>query len=150
MNTTAQDLSGHRLLQFGAVLFLLGLLTGLVVPFAANPRMALASHLEGLMNGVFVLVLGLIWPRLNLSAGTLAVAFWLAIFGSLTNWLATLLAALWPAGSAMMPLAGRDYTGTQIQEAVLKVLLISLSMAMITLCVLVIFGLRRPNRSVAQ
>lgn len=49
-----------------------------------------------------------------------------------------------------MPLAGRDYSGTQIQEAVLRVLLISLSMAMIALCVLVIFGLRRPNRSVAQ
>ena len=143
MSAQAQEHSGHRLLQFGTVLFLLGLLTGLLVPAAANPRMALAAHLEGLMNGLFLLVLGLIWPRLNLSARTITIAFWLAIYGSLANWVATLLAAIWPAGSAMMPLAGQGHTGTEMQEAILKMLLISLSVVMITLCVLVLFGLRR-------
>jgi (hydroxyamino)benzene mutase len=147
MSAEAREHSGHRLLQFGAALFLLGLLTGLFVPAAANPRMALAAHLEGLMNGLFLLVLGLIWPRLNLSDRTVTIAFWLAIYGSLANWVATFLAAIWPAGSALMPLAGQGHTGTQVQEAVLKVLLISLSVVMIGLCVVVLFGLRRQSAS---
>lgn len=143
MSTRAQDHSAHRLLQFGTALFLLGLLTGLVIPAAANPRMALASHLEGLLNGIFLLILGLVWPRLDLPPRALTIAFWLAIYGGLTNWVATLLAAFWPAGSALMPLAGHGHTGTGAQEFILKVLLVSLSIAMIALCVFVLFGLRR-------
>ena len=57
---------GDRLLRLGVLLFLLGLLTGFAIPALANPRMGLTSHLEGLMNGMF-LSLGLLWPRLALS-----------------------------------------------------------------------------------
>ena len=51
----------HRLLQAGFVLFLLGLLTGFIIPAAQIPRMALSSHLEGIMNGSFLFALGLCW-----------------------------------------------------------------------------------------
>jgi len=37
----------RRLIRSGVLLFLLGLVTGLLVQMLANPRMALASHLEG-------------------------------------------------------------------------------------------------------
>lgn len=143
--TDEQERTGHRLLQLGTALFLLGLLTGLAVPAVANPRMALASHLEGLMNGIFLLILGLIWPRFNLSMRTLTIMFWLAVYGSFANWGATLLAAVWPAGSALMPFAGGSHTGTFGQEATIKLLLISLSVAMIALCVFVLFGLGRRS-----
>ena len=140
--TEDQKKAGARLLQLGAVLFLAGLLTGLAVPATANPRMALASHLEALMNGIFLLVLGLIWGRLQLSPRVLTVAFWLAVYGGFANWSATLLAAIWPAGSAMMPMAGQGHAGTSFEELILKVLLVTLSVAMISVCVVVIFGLR--------
>ena len=109
--------------------------------------MALASHLEALMNGIFLLVLGVIWDRLQLSPRVLTVAFWLALYGTFANWFATLLAAVWPAGSAMMPIAGQNHVGTSLQEFTLKALLVTLSLAMIVLCVLVIFGLRREASS---
>jgi hydroxylaminobenzene mutase len=48
-------------------LFLLGLLTGLVEQNLANQRMGLAAHLEGVMNGTFLLALGAIWTRVRLS-----------------------------------------------------------------------------------
>ena len=147
--STTHDRSGHRLLQLGTVLFLLGLLTGLAVPALANPRMALASHLEALLNGIFLLILGVIWTRLNLSPRTLKVAFWLALYGTFANWAATLLAAMWPAGSALMPLAGQGRTGTAMQEMTLKVLLGSLSLVMITLCVLILAGLRGSRAAVS-
>ena len=51
------------LLIFGAGLFLLGLVTGFVGPLLANPRMGLSSHLEGLMNGTFLIAIGAIWDR---------------------------------------------------------------------------------------
>lgn len=48
--TATQASQSHRLLQSGVALFLLGLVTGLAVSATANPRMALASHIEAVMN----------------------------------------------------------------------------------------------------
>jgi hydroxylaminobenzene mutase len=141
-----QDRQSHRLLQLGIGLFLLGLLTGLAVSSTANPRMALASHIEAVMNGTFLIVIGLLWPKLVLSARQLSVAFWLLLYGTLANWLATLLAAIWGAGQEMMPQAAQGRTGTATQELVINALLVSLALAMIAGCVLVLAGLRRPER----
>ncbi|HEY8686491.1 MAG TPA: hydrogenase [Chloroflexota bacterium] len=129
------------LLQLGVLLFLIGLLTGLVIPRFANPRMALASHLEGVLNGIFLMVLGLLWHRLNLPNGWLVLTFWLAVYGSFANWLTTLLAAYWGAGK-LMPIAAMGRQGSSTQEGAIRFLLTSLSLAMIAVCVLVIVGLR--------
>jgi hydroxylaminobenzene mutase len=45
----------------GSCFFRLGLLTGFIIPAAQIPRMALSSHLEGIMNGSFLFALGLCW-----------------------------------------------------------------------------------------
>ena len=137
---------GHRLIQLGVTLFLVGLLIGLAVPVFANPRMGLASHLEGVMNGMFLVLLGVIWPRLDMGPRGLAATFWLAMYGTFSNVLATLLAAAWGAGS-MMPLAAGSQVGTPAQEVVIRVLLVSLALAMVAVCVLVLVGLRRPGRA---
>lgn len=129
------------LLQLGILLFLLGLLTGFVIPKFANPRMGLSSHLEGVLNGIFLVALGLLWQRLALSGTLLALTFWLAIYGAFANWLATLLAAIWGAGS-MMPIAAQGQQTTPGKETVIRVLLGSLSAAMLAVCALVIVGLR--------
>lgn len=134
--------TARRLLQLGVTLFLLGLLTGFLLPAAANPRMALSSHLEGVLNGVFLLVLGAIWERLRLGRRARATAFWLAAYGTFTNWATTLVASMWGAGSQMMPLAGAGHTGSPGQEALIAVGLLSLSVAMLAVCPLVLWGLR--------
>jgi hydroxylaminobenzene mutase len=133
---------GHRLLQLGMLLLLLGLLTGFAMPVMENPRMGLSSHLEGVINGIFLLGLGLIWPRLILGLWARRMAFWLATYGGFANWLATLLAAFWGAGT-MMPIAGGGHQGSALQEALITALLLSLSAAMVAVCVLVLWGLRR-------
>lgn len=145
MSPQSQENTAHRLLQLGIALFLIGLLIGFAVPAMANPRMGLASHLEGVMNGIFLVTLGLVWPRLVLSPKLLSVTFWLAIFGTFANVTATLLAAIWGAGGHMMPLAAPGRMGTSVQEGVVKVLLITLSLAMVATCVLVLVGLRRKS-----
>jgi hydroxylaminobenzene mutase len=131
----------HRLLQLGILLFLFGLLTGFAIPVLANPRMGLSSHLEGVLNGMFLLALGLIWPRLRLGRGAAATTYWLAIYGTFANWAATLLAAAWGAGRTM-PIAAGAHQGTATQETVIMALLFSLSLAVIAVCGLVLWGLR--------
>lgn len=134
--------SGRRLIRCGILLFLLGLLTGLLVPAVANPRMGLSSHLEGVMNGIFLVVLGLIWPRLRLSGRAQAIAFWLALYGAFVNWATTLAAAALGAGAPMMPLAGGSHRGTHLQEGLIAFGLVSLTLAMIAVCGIVLWGLR--------
>lgn len=134
----------RRLLQLGMTLFLLGLLTGLLMPLAANPRMLLTSHLEGVLNGIFLLVLGAVWERFRLRYRTQRALLWLVGYGTYANWATTLLAALWGAGAAMMPLAGAGHSGTSAQELLIAVGLVSLSLVMIAVCPILLWGLRRP------
>ncbi len=144
MDARAQHKQADRLVLWGLVLFLAGLIVGLLVPHAANPRMALAAHLEGVMNGLFLVVLGLIWNRLVLSGALLKTAFILAVYGTFANLVAVLLAAVTGYGG-MMPLAGGK-EGTGIVEAAISFLLVSLSLCMIAVCILVLAGFyRRTN-----
>lgn len=128
------------LIQLGILLFLLGLLTGLAVPVLKNPRMGLSSHLEALMNGMFLVILGLIWPRIDLSHTWLTVTFWLIVYAAFANWIATLLAGVWGAGR-LMPIAAGSHTSTPGRERVIGFLLISLSLSVIAGSVLILVGL---------
>lgn len=132
------------LLIFGAGLFLLGLITGFAGPLLANPRMALSSHLEGLMNGTFLLAVGAVWDRVNLAPGLKKTAFGLFLFGTTANWATTLLAAAWGA-SALMPIAGAGHQGSAMQEHIVTVLLMTLSLAMIVATAFMLAGLIRKR-----
>jgi len=136
---TPNDRQAHGLLFLGILLFLLGLLAGFAIPALANPRMGLTTHLEGVMNGLFLLALGLLWHRVVLKPRLLGLTYGLALYGSFANYAAVLIAAITGAG-AMMPIAG-GVEGTPVQEAVISFLLISLSLAMVAACVLVLVGL---------
>jgi (hydroxyamino)benzene mutase len=133
---------GRWLLRYGIVLFILGLATGRLVQLLPLPRMGLSSHLEGLMNGTFLVVLGLIWPHLQLHALLLRAAYWLALVGAYLNWAVTLAAAAWGAGGTTMPLAAGDHLGTPDQELTLLIGLRALNVAMFVSCFLVLWGLR--------
>jgi hydroxylaminobenzene mutase len=129
----------RRLLLLGAALFLLGLLTGFVSGALANPRMGLSSHLEGVMNGTFLIALGAAWGHVRLGRRAERVAFWSLAFGTTTNWLTTLLAAFWGTGR-MTPLAAPGLTAAPWQEAFVSAGLIALAVAMLVGATLVLFG----------
>jgi len=142
MNSPIKADLGRWTLRFGMLLFLLGLFSGFAIPAMENPRMGLTSHLEGVINGTFVLVLGAIWSQLNLGLLAQKILFAITLYGSYANWLATLLAGFWGAGAAMMPIAGGDFTGTQVQEGLIAFALISLSIGMLVASMMVLWGLR--------
>lgn len=138
---SASALRDRRLLQLGALLFLLGLLAGIATPVAVHPRLGLAAHVEGVLNGLFLIALGLIWPRLALPDRALTITYWLALYGTYANLGATGLAAVTGAAH-MMPIAGGGLEGSSLEEGVMRTLLVSLSLAMLAVCGLVIVGLR--------
>lgn len=138
MEINIQSKQADKLVFLGLILFLIGLLVGLFVHNMTNPRMALSAHLEGLMNGMFLIILGLIWKRLALSKKLLKISFWLVLYGTFANLLAVLIAAITGFGK-MMPIAG-GVEGTMPIEGIISFLLISLSLCMIAVCVIVVFG----------
>ncbi len=146
MANNLQSQLGHKVIRHGFILLLLGLLTGFIIPVMQNPRMGLSSHLEAVMNGMFLILLGLAWHRLYLTNGALKWGYALSLFGTYTNWATTFLAGLWGAGAEMMPIAGGNFQGTAWQEILIKIGLGSLSLAMIAVCIIVLWGLRE-NRS---
>ena len=137
---------GQRLLLLGMILFMIGLLTGFVSGTFENPRMGLSAHLEGLMNGTFLAVLGLFWHRLALGAKASIVAFWMVVYGAYANWLGVLLGGIWGAGGSMMPIAAKGLTGTPVQEGIIAFLLISISVAMVIGVAMIIWGLWKAEK----
>lgn len=138
---SANEQTARDLALLGAVLVLLGLLTGLVSGGLANPRMGLSSHLAAMMGGALLLAFAGAWRWVMLSPGLDRLAFWLLAYANLANWSATLLAAIWGAGVGSMPIAAGANRAAQWQEGLVMALLISLSLAMIAGVALVIKGL---------
>lgn len=143
-NTGHKKWQSNRLLFLGILLFLFGLIIGLFIPLMTNQRMGLSAHLEGIMNGMFLVILGLIWNKLVLNDKWLTTAFWLTLYGSFTNLVAVTIAAITGAGK-MMPIAGGK-EGTSMVEGLISFLLISLALAMIFVCFIVLTGLLRYIR----
>ena len=141
METNAHNKQANNLIFLGLILFLLGLTIGLFVQNMANPRMALSAHLEGLMNGMFLMILGLIWKRLMLSKTLLNVTFGLVIYGTFVNLAAVTIAAI-TGGGKMMPIAGGK-EGTGIAETLISFFLVSLSLSMLAVCFLALIGFYR-------
>jgi hydroxylaminobenzene mutase len=132
----------NRLIYFGVLLFFMGLIVGLIVPVFANPRMGVSSHIEGVLNGMFLIILGLIWNKIKLSAKWFKITFWLAIYGAFMNWFGILIAAIFNGGK-MLGIMANGQEGTPIIEGIVTFSLISLSIAMVMVCVTILIGLRR-------
>jgi hypothetical protein len=69
------EFTNRRLMWHGMFLFLIGLLTGFAEQHFANERMGLAAHLEGVMNGTFLVALGAIWNEVRLSSLSRVIAY---------------------------------------------------------------------------
>ncbi|WP_292991977.1 hydrogenase [Mycobacterium sp.] len=129
------------LVKLGLILFVIGLLTGFAVQALKNPRMGLTSHLEGVLNGMFLVLLGLLWPHVHLSHAWGVTSVVLIVYSTYANWLSTLLAAAWGAGRTFAPIAAGDHETSPLKERIFGTLLISLSVAIVIGVVIVIVGL---------
>jgi hydroxylaminobenzene mutase len=136
---------GHRLLQAGILLFFVALCVGLAVPTFTVPRLALSAHLLGLMQGMFLMVIGLLWPRLRLTQLVSRLSFGLVVYGCFAAWTANILAGIWGAGNSMLPIAAGHARGTDLQEAIIKVVLRTAALSLIAAVAFIAWGLRTRN-----
>jgi (hydroxyamino)benzene mutase len=132
----------RSLLWHGMLLFLLGLAAGFVEQSFANPRMGLAAHLEGLMNGTFVLALGAVWTEVRLGAKLKTAAYWGLLYGAYANLAITTLAAVFGT-AAMSPITGIGHTGRPWQESLVTLGFVSVGLTTTGGALLVLWGLRR-------
>jgi hydroxylaminobenzene mutase len=126
---------------YGMFLFLLGLLTGLVEQRFNNVRMGLAAHLEGVMNGTFLVALGAIWTKVRLRPLAKATAYWTALYGTYVNWLVTTLAAVFGT-AAFSPISAAGLSGQPWQESLVTTGFLSVSVTIIVSAALALWGLR--------
>ena len=110
-----------------------------VFPF----RVALSAHLIGILQGLFLAVVGLLWTRLDLASRQLLITFWLVIYEAIAAILSNLLAALWGAGNTIIPMAAGAAHGSDTQETIINVGLRSSALALVVSLGLIFWGLRR-------
>jgi hydroxylaminobenzene mutase len=135
----ATNKKSAQLIFWGMVLFFLGLITGLLLPAMTNQRMGLSAHLEGILNGLFLMLLGLIWPKIKCPPRMLNLIYILVLYAGFANFAAVLLAGFTGAGK-MMPIAGGD-EGSPALELVISFLLVSLTISILAAAVLLLYGL---------
>jgi hydroxylaminobenzene mutase len=138
MNT---EYGNRRVIWHGMFLFLIGLITGFVEPQFKNVRMGLAAHLEGVMNGTFLIALGAVWAEIRLPPIKKAIAFWTALYGAYANWTITTLAAIFGA-SSLSPITGSGHNAQPWQEGIVKFGFPTVGIAIIVSSLLILWGLR--------
>lgn len=140
------ETSNRRMMWNGIFLFLLGLLTGLVEHDFTNVRMGLSAHLEGVLNGIFLIVLGAIWNEVQLRPVVKTTAYWTALYGTYANWFTTTLAAIF--GTAVdSPITSAGHSGRPWQEALIGAGFLTVTIAIIATSLLVLWGLRAERRN---
>jgi hydroxylaminobenzene mutase len=113
---------GNRLLQIGILLLLFVSFEGFAIPDLAAPHLGLAAHRLGSLQSVLLLVLGLVWPRLNLSEMSSRLACWLLVYSALAILAAYTMAAIWGAGNMTLVLTAGTAHGSPFQETMIKVI----------------------------
>jgi hydroxylaminobenzene mutase len=140
------DELARRLLRSGVVLILLSLLIGLAIPGLTVPRLGVAALVNGVVGGLALIVLGLLWPHLDLGPRARGAAFWLGVYSFFVATIMPLLGAVWGAGASMLPIAAGTARGTPAQEAILSAGLITAGVSVFVLFVLLFVGLRGAAR----
>jgi hydroxylaminobenzene mutase len=126
-------------------LFLIGLVTGLLQRRFTNMRMAVSAHLEGVMNGTFLIALGSIWGNLALPPRAEAVAMRSALYGTYGNWLFTTLGAAFGTAAAN-PISSAGHSGKPWQEKLEGAGFLSVAVSILASVVLMLWGLSGHRR----
>ena len=135
-----------RLIFWGAVLFLLGMLQGLLIPFFTVPRMAVSAHLSALQSGMAIMIFGVIWRFINLGDTWLKICCSFHILSGYIVWIAINLSAALGASKGL-PIAGAGFSSTPLNETLIVVMLTVGAGTGIFAMILVVLGLYKGRVS---
>ena len=121
--TLTLERDGQFLVLSGAVLFLLGLLQGVVIELAENPRMALSAHLAAVQSGMALMIAGAVWSAVRLARPWRRLSSWTMAIGIYAVWAGMTVSALTGASGAL-PHAGRGYAAGPVAEGIVYALVL--------------------------
>ena len=107
-------------------------------------RLALSAHLVGLLGSAFLIGLGGNWPALGLARRTSRFAAVAAVYGFCAGWLVYFLAAATSTGG-MFPIASSNTRGSPLLELVMSSALLTIALALFTVCGIVLMRLMRNS-----
>ncbi|HXT07045.1 MAG TPA: hydrogenase [Roseiarcus sp.] len=139
------EASKRGLMRHGMALFLLGLITGLAERNFLNPRMGLAAHLEGVMNGTFLIAAGAAWGEVELNRPMRNYVYFAFLAGAYLNWATTSLAAVWGA-AALSPITSDGRSATAWREAIVTAGFGVVGLLMLSATAIALWGLRGAGR----
>jgi len=140
------DSRDRKLMAHGFLVFVASIMVGAVATWLPAPRMGLSCHLNGLMNGMMLVLIGLVWSRLALSDFQKSLLFWLAIIGVYCTFTMHLFAAIFPSGNRFMPLASQGKVGSDWQEGLVFLGIVIIGSTLIPVSWLTAWGLWRQKR----
>ena len=120
-------LGGWRLVRAGVLLLFLTTVSGFLIPITPDKLLGVVAHVHTLLNGVLLLLLGLVWPRLVMHVGTSALATTALIVSSCAFVITFWVCAFLEIGGTMFPVAFAGHTGTPMQELTIKIVTIGAS-----------------------
>jgi hydroxylaminobenzene mutase len=135
----------RALVVAGAVLFLLGLFEGALVPGFLNPRMALAAHLTAVQCGMAMMIAGAVWTWADLRPALSKLACWAIISGMCGLW-AGLTASAMTGASKALPMAGAGYSAAETTENLVAMAVLAASGLIMLGWSIFVVGLVRAKR----
>ena len=106
----------------GALLFLLGLLTGFGIPGFRSPRIGLSAHLAAIESGLGLIAFGLLLLHLRISIGwasLIAHTMWISLY---VLWIGLVVGAVCGTGRSL-PIAGAGMVAKEWQESAARTLI---------------------------
>ncbi|MEE4273516.1 MAG: hypothetical protein V2I67_17715 [Thermoanaerobaculales bacterium] len=131
----------RRLFRHGFVLIALALVSGFAVPAAKIPRLALSAHTIGVLSGVLLITVGLVWNRFRLSERQLSTMYWAWVSSSYANWATILIGAIFGTGK-MTPVASAGVVGSPFAEVVVSLALVVVAALSLVAVGLAVWGMR--------
>ena len=99
----------------GALLFLLGLLTGFGIPKFRSPRIGVSAHLDAIESGLGLIAFGLLLLHLRISIGWASLighTMWISLY---VLWIGLVVGAVFGTGKSI-PIAGAGLVAKPWQE----------------------------------
>jgi hydroxylaminobenzene mutase len=129
-------------MQVGVSLLLFASFEGFIIPQVAAPRVGLSVHTLAAIEGILLLILGVVWSRLTIGVALSRTGIGLLVYSNLSILCAYSMAAIWGAGNETIPIAAGAAHGSALQEASIKCLAYSSAPTGIVSFAIVLWGLR--------
>jgi hydroxylaminobenzene mutase len=107
--------------------------------------MALAAHLEGVLNGIFLLAVGAIWNEVRLPPTVGKITYWALLGGTYGNWAVTTTAAILGT-AAMSPITAAGHSAAPGQEMLVATGFVLIGIAVLLASSLLLWGLRGTSK----